>query len=849
MDNELTDDDIRLLLAEVQRFCHKSIQPLVERPERVLDAGQLAQLTELASEIGLLNLGPAPGTGLWEETGGVGWLKFSSAALRQIGQTNAGVAFHFHSLALGAYLRRRLALDVAVPSVVCAQGSFGLARCSLARLLKRRPLDADDRRLLQDYFVTSVTADPKPQLFQAAGGWQQLLVPCLDRELRFGWAALARQDLQLAALPHSHGLNETHTWRWQPAGWPKQIVAAEPDLALTLYAETFQINAQALVAIACGAVQQGYAKAREFAALRRQGGVPIQQHAAVRQMLARTSSVLRTVERLRAESACSTLGLQHLGDVLATRAEAHNLLCAAANESLQTLGGAGYIVEAGLEKIVRDCNHLRLLCGTPDELQLFLSEWESDAPADPARPQDGVQPSSCEPPLMSSSPAPPRDALEGHLPAADPLSYRQAVQGFPPLTSGIVCYEPAWIWDQDTAVLPPPLAELRQRTREFAERELRPRALDGDLRPHDPETDAAVLRAAAEAGALFSHLPPPLGTGPVALTDCPLAWAAAVKVEELCAACGGWGLMLSAHALGMMPLLLSGDKKVWKRFLIPAKQRTQAGTPYLFAFAITEPGAGSDVENGFGASLYRPATVARRVENGWVLNGRKQYISGGDIADAVTVFAALEGEGMESWTCFLVERGTRGFRCLRNEQKMGQRASGAAELELRDVFVPDDHLIGPLRTGWALNRASLTCSRLPVAAIALGIARGAMEAAIDFVRRFRFGGKPLIDYQEVQLRAADMIAQTSAMRSLIWQQASRPAVTQAGAAMSKFHCSEAALRVCETAMELLSQHGVLHQNSVEKHFRDARLTPIYEGTNQINRLAVIEDFQEFFLKS
>jgi len=180
---------------------------------------------------------------------------------------------------------------------------------------------------------------------------------------------------------------------------------------------------------------------------------------------------------------------------------------------------------------------------------------------------------------------------------------------------------------------------------------------------------------------------------------------------------------------------------------------------------------------------------------------------------------------------------------------MGQRASGAADLELRDVFVPDDHVIGALRTGWALNRASLTCSRLPVAAIALGLARGAMDAAIDFVCRFRLGGKPLIDRQEVQLRVADMIAETSAMRSMIWQHASRPAVTQAGAAMSKFRCSEAAVRVCETAMELLSQHGVLHRNYVEKHFRDARLTSIYEGTNQINRLAVIEDFQEYLLKT
>jgi len=846
MDTELSDDDVRLLLAEVQRFCHKSIEPLVARAELVIVAGQLAQLTSLASQIGLLNLGAEPGAGLWEDTGGVGWLKFSSAALRRIAQSNAGVAFHFHQLALGAYVRRRLGLDAREPTIVCLQGSFGLARCSLARLLRRRPLDVDDRALLQDYFVAPGVADPKPLLFQAADDWQRLLVPCLDQEWRLGWATFARADLQLSPLPHSHGLNETVAWQWQPTPATDRLVVADADQALAVYAEALQLNAQSLVAIACGAVRRGYERAREYAALRRQGGVLIGQHAALRQMLARTAGVLRSVELLSQQLARSPATLNHLGAVVAARAEAHNRLCAAANESLQALGGAGYMCEAGLEKIVRDCNHLRLLSGTPDELLMFLSEWDNDVPAGTTAAEVGVQPSGCAAAVGSASPL--RKSLAGHLSADDRLSPRHAFRCFPPLTSGIVCYEPAWIWDQDTAVLPPPLAELRRQTREFAERELRSRALDCDLRPHDPEADAALMRRAAEAGVLFSHLPPPLGTGPVTLADYPLAWAAAVKVEELCAVCGGWGLMLAAHALGLMPLLLSGDKKVWKRFLIPAQQRTQAGTPYLFAFAITEPGAGSDVEDGYGASLYRPATVARRAEGGWILNGRKQYISGGDIADAVAVFAAIEGEGMESWTCFLVERGTAGFRCLRNERKMGQRASGAAELELHEVFVPDDHVIGALRTGWALNRASLTCSRLPVAAIALGIARGAMDAAIDFVCRFRLAGKPLIDRQEVQLRVADMIAQTSAMRSMIWQHASRPAVTQANAAMSKFHCSEAAVQVCETAMELLSQHGVLHRNYVEKHFRDARLTPIYEGTNQINRLAVIEDFQEHLLK-
>ncbi|MBN1852595.1 MAG: acyl-CoA/acyl-ACP dehydrogenase [Pirellulales bacterium] len=439
------------------------------------------------------------------------------------------------------------------------------------------------------------------------------------------------------------------------------------------------------------------------------------------------------------------------------------------------------------------------------------------------------------------------DHLTDYLPATHPLSPRQAFQCFPPLTASFLAYQPSWIWDQDTASLPVPLAELRRQTRSFAERVLAPRALEADRHPHDPAMEAAVLKEAAEAGMLYNHLPQPIGSGAMSLVDYPLQWAATVKVEELCAACGGWGLFLSAHALGLMPLLVAGDKKILKRFVIPANRRTQEGEPYLFAFAITEPGAGSDVEEGYGASICKPNTVARRAEGGWILNGRKLFISGGDIANAVTAFAALDGEDLQSWTCFLVENQMPGFHRIRNELKMGQRASGATELEFRDVFVPDDHVIGGLRNGWALNRASLNCSRQPVAAIALGIARMAMDAAIDFACRFRMGGRPLLDYQEIQIRVADMIGQTSAMRSMIWQHASRQVVTQANASMCKVHCSDAAVGVCQMAMELLGNHGVLHQNHVEKQFRDARLTQIYEGTNQINRLAIIEDFQETFL--
>jgi alkylation response protein AidB-like acyl-CoA dehydrogenase len=436
--------------------------------------------------------------------------------------------------------------------------------------------------------------------------------------------------------------------------------------------------------------------------------------------------------------------------------------------------------------------------------------------------------------------------LEGHLPPTHPLSPRRALRGLAAAIRALVDYRPLSLWEQDTRSLPRPLAAYRRRALAFAARELAPRALRGDLDPHGPEVEAA-LRIGAREGYLTDALPRPFGSASVPLLAYPIQWVHCLKMEEFCAACAGLGLVLGAHGLGTLPLLLSGDLGVVRRFVLPAYRRTRAGEPYVMAFAITEPGAGSDVEESTGAMAHTPGTVAQQVPGGWCLNGRKVFISGGDIAEAVTLFAALKGEGMASWTCFLVRREMPGFSVVRTEHKMGQRASRAAELQLEDVFVPDDHVIGGLRQGWAINRATLNFSRIPVGAIALGIARGALEAATDFVCRERLARRRLIDYQEVQLALAGALADTSAMRALIWHSARSFTPTQAKSAMTKFFCGDTAMRVCETAMELMGNHGVLHGNRAEKHLRDARLTQIYEGTNEINRLAVIEDLQEQLL--
>jgi len=446
---------------------------------------------------------------------------------------------------------------------------------------------------------------------------------------------------------------------------------------------------------------------------------------------------------------------------------------------------------------------------------------------------------------------PERHAVAGHVAAGDPLSPRRAFDGLSRLARPLIRYRPEDPWEQDTATLPAPLARYRRRVRGFAERELAPLALPLDARPHhgpdEPDHEVRrVLRAAGRAGLLSDPLPRPLGAGDPRLALTSLAMTQALKTEELAAADGGLMLLICAHSLGITPLLLSGELRHLRR-VVRAYRACERGEPQVFAFAITEPAAGSDVEEGHGAAGYRPGVRARPVPGGHRLSGRKVFISGGDLADEIVVFAALEGEGMASWTAFLVPRTASGFRVARTELKMGMRASGAAELELADVFVPAAGRVGPLRGGWAINRATLNLSRLPVAAMAVGFARAATDLALDFACRFRLGRRRLIDFQDVQLELADMIAETQAARAMVWAAARRPQPLQRESAAAKFHCTDVGARVATRAMDLLGNHAVLHRERVEKIFRDVRLTQIFEGTNQINRLAVIEDLQESIL--
>ncbi|HTN33267.1 MAG TPA: acyl-CoA dehydrogenase family protein [Marinobacter sp.] len=443
--------------------------------------------------------------------------------------------------------------------------------------------------------------------------------------------------------------------------------------------------------------------------------------------------------------------------------------------------------------------------------------------------------------------------LEGHLPADHKLAPHWQFHDLPKIAQQMTNYQRNDLWETDTRRLPAPLAQLRRQAKAFAETHMAPLVADADLAAHaspDLQSPAInnLLKIAGKEGWLSYFLPKPIGSMDWRRGLYPPVWQSSLVVEEFSRVCGGLMLLLSAHHLGCIPLLLSGDIRVIRRFLAPVYRSCHSGDPYLVAFAITEPGAGSDAEDGHGASTYKPGVVATQCSGGWKLNGRKCFISGGDMARSLTVFAALKGEGMESWTCFYVDAESPGFSVARTEMKMGMRASGAAELEFTDVFVPDSHVIGGLRKGWVLNRASLNTSRIPVASMAVGFARAATEEAVKFACSYQLGGKALVHYQDVQQHLATMLAETRAIRSMVWQEAQHAwKPRQLTASTCKFHATDRAQVVVEMALDLLADHGGLHEQNIEKIFRDVRLTRIFEGTNQINQLAVIEDWQDQLL--
>jgi hypothetical protein len=371
-----SNEDLEAILGSVQRFCESSVQPACERPERPMTPAQLSALRIEAESIGLLNASPEPAFGLWEHAEDSSARLLSVRMLSQIAEVNAGVAFHLHSLALARFVARSLSLHCPPETVISMQGAWGLGRGALARCLRGATLDADERLLLADYFGCD---GPRDLLLQAADEWQHVLLPSFDADQQTLWFGIfSRNSLQHAALVNSHGLDETSTYALlrRPHVLPMEGATPEPEQARELFAAALCLHALALITIGTGALAQAYASARTYAGMRAQGGKKIDQHPAVQELLGSAYAARAAARAMIEGLAALAPGRASLLQMFAARAEAHPRLCAGSNDALQVFGGLGYMRDAGLEKIVRDQNCLRVLFGTPGELRRFIAEWE-----------------------------------------------------------------------------------------------------------------------------------------------------------------------------------------------------------------------------------------------------------------------------------------------------------------------------------------------------------------------------------------------------------------------------------------------------------------------------------------
>ena len=301
-------------------------------------------------------------------------------------------------------------------------------------------------------------------------------------------------------------------------------------------------------------------------------------------------------------------------------------------------------------------------------------------------------------------------------------------------------------------------------------------------------------------------------------------------VEEISRVCSAVAVSYAASALGCFILLDYGSEEQKEKYLPDI-----AAGKKLSAFALTESTAGSD------ASAIK--TTAEKVENGYILNGTKQYITNGGEAELYTVIALTDkARGARGASAFLVEKDTQGFSFGKKEDKMGIRASSTRELIFKNCFVPEENLLGKPGMGFIMTMKLLDRSRPGIGAQALGVAQGALEATVEYTRQRIQFGQPLISLAVVQDILAEMAIQVEAARALVYAAARTvdsgvKSFTEASA-MAKVFASDVAMKVTTDAVQLCGGAGYMRDYPIEKMMRDAKITQIYEGSNQVLRNAI-----------
>ena len=365
---------------------------------------------------------------------------------------------------------------------------------------------------------------------------------------------------------------------------------------------------------------------------------------------------------------------------------------------------------------------------------------------------------------------------------------------------------------------------IREMARSFAAERLAPGAAERDRTAAFPAAEIAEMGA---LGLMGMCVPPDWDGAGADFT------AYALAVEEIAAADGAISTIMSVHnSVGCMPLLRFGSDEQKRRYL-PLLSRGE----WLACFCLTEPQAGSDAA----------ALKTRAVRDGdhYVLNGAKQFITNGSTAKLAIVFAVTDpAGGRKGISAFLVETATPGFTVARIEEKLGQSCSDTAQIVFEDCRVPVENRLGAEGEGYKIALANLEGGRIGIAAQAVGMARGAYEAALSYARERTSFGAPIIQHQAVGFRLADMATQIAAARLMVLEAArlkddGLPCLTEA--AMAKLFASEMAEKVCSDAIQTLGGYGYLNDFPVERIWRDVRVCQIYEGTSDIQRLLIARD--------
>jgi alkylation response protein AidB-like acyl-CoA dehydrogenase len=368
--------------------------------------------------------------------------------------------------------------------------------------------------------------------------------------------------------------------------------------------------------------------------------------------------------------------------------------------------------------------------------------------------------------------------------------------------------------------------ELRELVRAVTRERVAPRAAEIDASHAFPWDVVEAFREHGLFGLFFAEEDGGTGTGML---------LSLVAIEEVAKACATSGLILAVQELGSLGLKLAGSAEQRAAWL----PRLSSGE-VLAAYALTEAGSGSD-----SAAM---RTRARRDGDSWVLDGSKRFITNADVAGLYTVFAKTDPDaGHAGISAFLVEADAPGFEVARLEEKLGIAGSTTGELVFEGCRLPADALLGAEGEGFRLAMRILDRSRPGVAAQALGIAQGATDYALAYARTRETMGKPIAQHQLIAAKLADMETMTEAARGLLYRYgrmvdegADEPELTKASA-MAKLLCGDVAMQVATEAVQILGGYGYVREYPVERFLRDAKITQIYEGTQEIQRLVIARE--------